>query len=140
MAHGCDCEVFFDEIIEECRDPQDPSPSNRVLCNDEAHSHITGMSEQSASDRLRGTQSQLSSLKASVLSLQEKTLANDAIVDCKLTSIQQGVYRLNDSPERRIRGSGTAYSVDTMLLQCVDDMILLKPRIDVIHMPGSFCW
>ena len=54
MAHGCAGEVFLDEIIEESRDPQDPQPSNRVLCNDEAHSHITGMSEQSAADRLRG--------------------------------------------------------------------------------------
>ena len=111
MAHGCDGEVFLDEIIEERRDPQDPQPGNRVLRNDEAHSHITGMSEQSAADRLRGMQSQLSSLKASVLSLEEKMLANDAIVDRKLTSIQRGVQRLNDSPGRRIRASGTAVHV-----------------------------
>ena len=65
MAHGCDGEVFLDEIIEERSrypqdplDPQDPQPGNRVLRNDEAHSHITEMSEQSASDRLRGIQSQ----------------------------------------------------------------------------------
>ena len=111
MAHGCDGEVFLDEIIEESRDPQDPQPGNRVLRNDEAHSHITGMSERSAADRLRGMQSQLSSLKASVLSLEEKMLANDAIVDRKLTSIQRGVQRLNDSPGRRIRASGTAVHV-----------------------------
>ena len=54
IAHGCDGEVFFYEIIEEQRnpqDPQDPQPNNRVLCNDEAHYHITGISEQSAAKR-----------------------------------------------------------------------------------------
>ena len=87
MAHGCNGEVFLYEIIEEHQYPQDPQPGNRVLCNDEVHSYITGMSEQSAADRLRGIQSQLSSLKASILSLEENMLANDAIVDQKLTSI-----------------------------------------------------
>ena len=50
-AHGCDGEVFLDEIIEERQnpqDPQDPQPNNRVLRNDETHYHITGISEQSA--------------------------------------------------------------------------------------------
>ena len=48
MAHGSDGEVFLDEIIEltkDPQDPQDPQTGNRVLLNDEAYSHITGMSE-----------------------------------------------------------------------------------------------
>ena len=101
--------MFLDEIIE-CKkaDPQDPQAGSRVLRNDEVHSHITGMSERSAADRLSGMQSQLSSLKASVISLEEKMLTNDAIVDRKLSSIQRGVQRLNDSPGRRIRASSTS--------------------------------
>ena len=87
MAHGCDGDVFFDEIIKERRDPQDPQPGNRVLRNDEAHSHITGMSELNVADRLRGMQSQLSSLNTSVVNLEEKILANDDIVDRKLRII-----------------------------------------------------
>ena len=87
MAHGSDTEVFLDEIIV-VRDPIDPQAGNRVPLNDEAHSYIAGMSERSATDWLRGIQSQLSSLKASVLSLEEKMLTNDAVVKWKLTSIQ----------------------------------------------------
>ena len=49
------------------------------------------MSEQSAAGQLEGMQSQLSSLKASALSLEEKILENDAIVDWNLTSIERGV-------------------------------------------------
>ena len=87
IAHGSDSEVFLDEIIV-VRDPIDPQAGNRVPLNDEAHSYIAGMSERSATDWLRGIQSQLSSLKASVLSLEEKMLTNDAVVKWKLTSIQ----------------------------------------------------
>ncbi len=114
MAHGSDGEVFLDEVMNVPEsDPQGPQPGNRVLRNDEAHAHIVGMSEQSAADRLRGIQSQLSSLKAGVLSLEEKMLVNDAIVDRKLTSIQRGVQRLNDAPGRRIRPpSGVLASVN----------------------------
>ena len=84
-----------------------------MLRDDEVHSHITGMSERSAADWLRGMQSQLSSLKASIISLKEKMLMNDAIVDMKLSSIQRGVQRLNDSPGRRIRASSTSVVLDS---------------------------
>ena len=103
MAHDSDGEVFLDEIVE----VRDPQTGNRVPLNDEVHSYIAGMSERSAADLLRGIQSQLFSLKASFLSLEEKMLTNDAVVERKLTDIQQGVQRLNNTPERRIRAPST---------------------------------
>ena len=75
-------------------------------------------------------QSQLSSLKVSVLSLEEKMLANDAIVDRKLTSIQRGVQRLNNSPGRMIRGSGTVHVGRTDRLE-TDLSRLLKTLYDL---------
>ena len=59
MVHGSDGVIFLDKIIESKTDPkfsQDTQAGNRVLYSDAAHSHIMGMSEQSAADWLRGIQ------------------------------------------------------------------------------------
>ena len=76
VAHGSDREIFLDEIvIEQQVETQDPLIGGEALLNDERGAYLVNTSERSATHQLRAIQSQLSSLKASLLSLQERVVA-----------------------------------------------------------------
>jgi len=101
VAHGSDGEVFLDEMVPE--ETQGPSVGGEAQTNDENRAYIVGTSERSATHQLRAIQSQLSSLKASLLSLQERVIAMEYSVTSKMTGVQRNLKRLADAPGRRIR-------------------------------------
>ena len=71
VAHGSDGEVFLDEVVAEVG-TQGPSVGEAARLNDERSAYLVGTSERSATHQLRAIQSQLSSLKASILSLSKR--------------------------------------------------------------------
>ena len=101
VAHGSDGEVFLDEVIQ--AESQGPSVGGEALLNDENRVSLVGTSERSATHQLRAIQSQLSSLKASILSLQERVIAMECSLKSKTTGVQRNLKRLADAPGRRIR-------------------------------------
>ena len=102
VAHGSDGEVFLDEMTQEA-EIQGPSVGGEARLNDENRALLRGMSERSATHQLRAIQSQLSSLKASVIALQEKVTAMECSLGGKMTGMQRNLKRLADAPGRRIR-------------------------------------
>ena len=97
VAHSSDGEVFLDEVVPEVS--QGPSVGAEVRTNDETRAYLVGTSERSAFHQLRAIQSQISSLKASLLSLQEKVIAMEYSLTCKMTGVQRNLKRLTDAPE-----------------------------------------
>ena len=111
VAHGSDGEVFLDEVTE--AETQGPSVGGEAHLNDENRVRLAGTSERSATHQLRAIQSQLSSLKASLVSLQERVIAMECNLGNKMTGLQRNVKRLADAPGRRIRPpSGVSFGLD----------------------------